>query len=147
MNTPVRCSYAGCSLLGEHFEADGRWWFCSGHYLEHLAIRREEMGDRPERIRKVREQRTAAVRQELRELHAQGLNDEQTAVQLRLPAGQVREHRRALGLPANGMKKAQCGTRSGYVSHRNRGETACPACAQAQRDYDNARKRPRKRTA
>ena len=41
----VRCSYAGCSYLGIHFEPDGRWWFCARHFTEHLALRRQERRD------------------------------------------------------------------------------------------------------
>lgn len=32
--------------------------------------------------------------------------------------------------------RRRCGTPSGYVGHRNKGEQPCPACAQARSDYD-----------
>lgn len=35
---------------------------------------------------------------------------------------------------------AKCGTVSGYVKHKRNGEMACPACADASRDYQRKRR-------
>lgn len=126
--TPVRCSVAACTRLGEHFEPDGRWWFCDSCFDMHLSMRRAER-------EQTRQRKTTASR--VKHLHGFGLTDAQIAERMSISASQVGVVRRSLKLPRH--QPNRCGTPAGHERHRSRGEKPCDACITARREYDAAR--------
>lgn len=55
------------------------------------------------------------------------------------PAERARDYRnRRRGAPPRPL--APCGTRAAAARHRRNGEPVCPACQQAERDYQRARR-------
>lgn len=142
----TRCEWASCHAAGPH-TADG-WDMCAEHLAEHHAMQREERPDPPERPRPtiVREivpdaDARATV---IRELNARGLSDQEIGNVLGLGKSTINGLRARHGIPPVPRRRAECGTRNGYLGHRERDEKACEPCAEAattwRRKYEQARR-------
>lgn len=129
------CSWAACQQPGAEFEDDA--WHCAEHWLMHLAFERE---DREPTRRQKYEDTRSRVEALIRDGHRNG----SIAQQLGLDISTVYYHRRRVGLVVK-QRVAACGTRAGFMRHRDRDETPCAACREAERAYQRERYQRRKR--
>ena len=136
----TRCEFASCSHPGPH-TADG-WQFCAGHLTEHHAMQAdaEPEPDEPPRRVRIDDDRAKVIR----ELNGRGLTDQEIGNVLGLGKSTINGLRGRHGIPPVPRRRAECGTRNGYLGHKDREEKACQACAEAatrwRRKYELARR-------
>ncbi len=143
----TRCEWAGCPTPSAKI-VDG-WEMCREHVAEHHAMQRDEdEPDPPERprppVRIVTGLPDDDRARTIRELNARGLSDQEIGNVLGLGKSTVCGLRARHGIPPVPRRRAECGSRNGYLGHRGREEKACEACADAatlwRRKYELARR-------
>lgn len=139
----MRCQWAGCKLDGNR-PVDG-WAFCPRHLPEHLQMRDEGdiAGSAIPRVERVSPRPRVERYEQIRVRLEIGETVREISAELGLTERHIRQIMRE-GQMATPPKRAECGTRSGYVRHRRYCEPVCGPCKTAQSTYDRARHQARR---